>query len=100
MSTNLQELLFRHCLHCLLEPGGNGVDSFRFRMFVDPLLEFSSRKVGLLLLLAIIDNVARHSMPLLENTPAPAGKFDLRMFAVEDSSGILRYRFELHLLDS
>ena len=100
MSADLYELGFRHCLHCLLEPGRNRIDRFRFRMFVDPLLKFGSGKIGLPNPFAIKNDVVGHCMRLLENTASPAGEFDLRVFALEDSSGIFSYRFELQFFDS
>jgi hypothetical protein len=69
-------------------------------MFVDPLLEFGSGQVGLANPLAINDDIAGHCMRLLKDTAPAAGKLDLGVFALEDSSGSLSYRFELHFFDS
>src|SRR6266850_7007424 len=100
MSTNFDKLCFRHCRHCLLKSGSDRIDSFRLRMFVDPLLQFGSSKVGLADPFAIDDNVAGHGMRLLKNAAPSTGKLDLRMFALEDSSRVLGYWFELQFFNS
>lgn len=100
MPADLVAFFLGHRLYDFRQPGGDLVDRFCLRVFINPLLQLGAGEICLPNPLAIFDHVVGHRVCLLELAATATGEFNVRMLGQEDGGRVLGNRCEIEFIDS